>query len=115
MSMNARIKHKFKDMIESGLVKGHIDGPAENVLLCDTLADWVRASGEMVNCGFEVNSPGGYGGSAPESRQLTHYNLWKAGKVCGIQHNENRKPVTLLFGLIREDMSEPYLDIIEDK
>lgn len=93
------IREFFKGMIESGEVKGHIEGPRDNVLVCDAMADWCVASGEMVRAGYEVNSPGGFGGSAPLSRANTWNKIWRNGELCAIVV-EQRK--VLVFTLPRD-------------
>lgn len=82
------IKEFFKRLLESGLVHGHIDGPKGNVLVCDTLADWVLAGGELVQAGYEVDSPGGYGGGSPAARANTHNKIWRSGTVCATVINK---------------------------
>jgi hypothetical protein len=76
------IKVFMRKMIEEGTVKGHMAGPKNNVLVCDTMADWCVASGELVQAGYNVSSPGGYGGSHPSSRANTHNKIWRSGTVC---------------------------------
>ena len=78
------IKIMMERLISDGIVKGHMGGPKENVLVCDTLEDFCVASGELVRSGYNVASPGGYGGSAPESRQATHQKVWGNGTLCAI-------------------------------
>lgn len=101
------IKRKMVELIESGLVKGHFEGPKENVLVTDTLNDFVLASGEMVKAGFFAASPGGYGGGNPESRQVTHQKIWRDGKLAAISHH---RKVFYFFGLLSVD--EEYEDVV---
>lgn len=114
MEDNDRVKAKFRELLEKGTVKGRIDGPTANVLICDSMADWCLATGELVKMGFDVCSPGGYGGSHPVSRQTTHHRLWRSGKICGVQFTENKQPMTFLFGLFREEV-QPFLDIVTNR
>lgn len=76
------IKVLFKKLLECGKVRGHIAGPKNNVLVCDTMRDWVIASGEVAQEGYDVTSPGGYGGASPSSRANTHNKIWRSGTVC---------------------------------
>lgn len=101
------IKRKMSELIESGLIKGHFEGPKDNVLVTDTLNDFVLASGEMVKAGFFAASPGGYGGGNPESRQATHNKIWRDGKLNAIHH---KKRVFYFYGLLSED--EEYEDVV---
>lgn len=82
-SNNSKIKAFMRDLIESGIVHGRIAGPKDNVLVCDTLADWAVACGELVGRGhFEIASPGGYGGASPAARANTHNKIWRSGTAC---------------------------------
>lgn len=105
-----RIREKISELVASGLVHGHIDGPKDNVLMCDTLNDWCIASGELVKAGFGAMSPGGYGGSHPISRQATHVKIWKSGTVCAVVY---KRKVFYFLGLLSE--VEEYVDVIYDE
>lgn len=76
------VKVFFQKLIDDGSVKATISGPKNNVLVCATTSDWCIASGELVHAGYEVDSPGSFGGSHPTSRQNTHNKIWKSGTVC---------------------------------
>jgi len=78
---NENIKAKFQDLVSSGIVKGKIIGPLDNVLSCETMNDWVIAGSEFSKSGYCVSSPGSYG-THPTSRQNTHNKIWKSGTIC---------------------------------
>lgn len=103
------IKKKLVELVEKKIVNGHFEGPKNNVLVCDTMNDWCLAGGEMVRAGFNVASPGGFGGSHPVARQVTHSRIWKTGVLCAICYN---RKVHFFFGLISED--EEYQYCIDD-
>lgn len=81
---NEDIKELFKDMISSGLVNARIIGPTGNVLKCESVDDWVRASAFLQNYGVSCLSPGGYGGSSPKDRKKTHFLIYRYGSVCAV-------------------------------
>jgi hypothetical protein len=81
---NDDIKLLFKDMIASGQVKATITGPKENVLKCETVDDWVRASRILQDYGVSCLSPGGYGGSSPADRLKTHRDIYRHGIICAV-------------------------------
>ena len=78
------VRDALQDLVDRRIVKGHITGPKNNVLMCDTPADFVLAGSEMTRRGFDTVSPG-YLGSHPVSRQTTHSRIWKSGSLCAIQ------------------------------
>lgn len=80
--MNEELKAFFKELIETGKVKGHIEGPKDNVLVCDTLVDWCTAGSLIGQAGYDVVSPGGFGGSHPTDRKNTYNKIWRSGTVC---------------------------------
>lgn len=103
------IKVFFKELLDSGTVHGHIEGPKGNVIVCDTMKDWCIASGEMVHAGYEVNSPGGFGGSSHTSRQATWNKIWRGGTVCASVIERK----ILIFTL--PQTVDDYCDVIEKK
>ena len=80
--MNDDLKALFLKLIESGKIKGHLEGPKNNVLVCDSLADWCTAGSLIGKAGYNVESPGGWGGSAPNDRKNTYNKIWISGTVC---------------------------------
>lgn len=103
------IKKKMVELIESGLVKGHFEGPKENVLVVDSINDFCVASGELVKSGFFAASPGGHGGGNPESRQVTHGKIWRSGTLYAISYH---RKIFYFFGLLSYD--EDYIGIIDN-
>jgi hypothetical protein len=81
---NDDIKFLFKDMIASGEVKATIAGPTENVLKCESVDDWVRASRILQDYGVSCLSPGTFGGSSPYDRKKTHREIYRYGRVCAV-------------------------------
>jgi len=108
-NQNEEIKKKLTEMLESGMIKGHFEGPKDNVLICDSMNDWCLAGGEMVRSGFNVASPGGFGGSHHVARQVTHSKIWKTGTLCAISYN---RKIHFFFGLLSEN--EEYQYCVED-
>jgi hypothetical protein len=107
--LNEAIKGKFREVLESGQVKGHLEGPKKNILVCDTLNDWVRAGNEMMDAGFDITSPGGYGGSSPVDRSNTWNKIWKHGTLCA---SVIEKKIFIFRLLITE---ADYCDVVHEK
>lgn len=80
--MNDKIKAKFAELISSGLIQAHIEGPKNNILVCNSMNDWAIACGELCRSGFNALSPGGYGGSGATDRKNTYNKIWRSGTVC---------------------------------
>lgn len=100
------IKATMESLIKDGIVKGIISGPKGNVLIRDTIKDFYIASEELVHAGYNVASPGDYGGSAPESLQATNKKVLIDGALCAISF----KKKNFAFGMFPLD--EEYLDIV---
>jgi hypothetical protein len=75
------IKEIFEELLKSGMVNGHLDGPQKNVLVCDTVKDWVKAGNEIMDEGYDITSPGGYAGSSDKARKITWNEMWRSGKL----------------------------------
>lgn len=101
------IKTKMVELIDQGLVKGHFEGPKDNVLVVDSLNDFCIASGELVKSGFFAASPGGYAGGNLESRQVTHNRIWRSGTLNAISY---KRHVIHFRGLIVDE--EDYLNVV---
>lgn len=104
-----KIKALFHKMIESGQINGKIAGPRDNVLMCETMDDYLKAGGELVNSGFTSVSPGALGGDSI-SRQNTHKRVWVTGSLCAIEYN---RKVTLFYGLLPEN--EQFQLIVDNR
>lgn len=100
------VKEFFKKMVEEKLINAKLGGPKENVLICESMKDWCIASGELVNSGYEVNSPGHYGGG-DSSRQNIHRKIWTSGVLCASVIEKK----VLIFSL-PHSISD-YCDVIE--
>jgi hypothetical protein len=112
MGTMEEIKSIFKTMIEDGTVKGKIGGPKENVLVCETMADWCTAGGEFTQRGFSVLSPGGYLAAidADFGRKALDARVWRYGTVCATSYT---KRGFLKYGEVF--YSDKYLDIISEE
>jgi len=98
-----KIKEIFKELIEKGTVKATLGGPKQNVLVCETMADYCIASTEMIHRGYSVLSPGGYSGASEVSRKALDARVWRYGTVSAISYNKK----TLLY-------HDKYLYIISE-
>lgn len=103
------IKDFFQKMIDEGLVNAKIGGPKNNILFCEAMSDWCIASGELTKAGYEVDSPGNYGGSSPSSRANTHNKVFRSGTVCATVINKK----ILVFSI--PHTTSDYLDVISKK
>lgn len=104
-----KIKALFHKLIESGQIVGRIAGPRDNVLVCETMDDYLKAGGEIVQAGFTSASPGALGGDSI-SRQNSHKRVWVTGSLCAIEFN---RKVTLFYGMLSED--EQYQLIVDNR
>jgi hypothetical protein len=106
------IREIFKELLKSGKVHGHIKGPKDNVLVCDTMNDWVKAGNEIMNEGYNITSPGGYGGSHPTDRKNTWNKMWRSGTVCATVIEEK----VLCFKIPQDVVPlDVYTDIVHKK
>ena len=104
-----KIKALYSKLVENGTVKGHVAGPTGNVLMCDTMDDYLIAGGHVVQEGFTSVSPGALGGDSI-SRQNSHKRVWVTGSLCAIEFN---RKVTLFYGLL--DEQEQYQLIVDNR
>lgn len=104
-----KIKNIFQNLISTRSVNGHIEGPKENVLVCDSMNDWVIAGSELAKAGYVCSSPGSYGGSHPYSRQNTHKKIWKSGTLCAIVIEKR----FIVFSLPQTDSDYCQIPLIE--
>ena len=103
------VKVFFQKMIEEGLIQAKIGGPKNNILFCNSMSDWCIASGELSRAGYDVSSPGGYGGSSPSARANTHNKVFRSGTVCATVIEKR----ILVFSI--PHTTYDYLDVISKK